>query len=236
MLVRVTERCNMGCSHCFIDAKPSGAHMTLDTYKEVLRFIEWLKMPFILLSGGEPTQHPDIIKMVSLAKKQKVKVILLSNGTFLEKIELKKKIDALNITIQITNDKRYYPKRVPIINSPNYMYTTSIGEITPMHRAKINNIGSGRKSPLCFNLRSILRHYKDFKKSIEQLRQKGKMCTPSINIDGSISAGESNFCPAFGTVDNREALTDNLYRFTCDKCGLVRNLDDRHLCAIGELR
>lgn len=32
MLIRITNRCMMGCNHCMVDATPEGEHMAFDTY------------------------------------------------------------------------------------------------------------------------------------------------------------------------------------------------------------
>jgi hypothetical protein len=164
------------------------------------------------------------------------KTTLLSNGMFLTDQELTKAILDLDIFVQVTNDPRFYPKEVPHVEHKNIIYENNIRLVSPFGRALENNIPVTRQSPLCFNLRSIVRHYHDFFQGLLMLRQKVKMCTPSINIDGSISAGESNSCHHIGTVnDSNLVLTNKLCSMTCAKCGLVHNLDDPHKTAIGEL-
>ena len=37
MLVRITNRCQMGCSHCFTDSTPEGQHMTHHTFEQALQ-------------------------------------------------------------------------------------------------------------------------------------------------------------------------------------------------------
>jgi MoaA/NifB/PqqE/SkfB family radical SAM enzyme len=218
-----------------IDAGPDGGHMSMDTYKAVLNFIEWTGIPIIMISGGEPLQHPDALEMVVMAKNEGLKTVLLSNGTFLEDAELTEKIIALNIIVQITNDERFYPRRIPIVDHPNFCYTDKIRIVTPIGRAVTNKLDTNRSSPLCFNLRSIARRIGNFKAALMNLRMVGKMCTPSINIDGTISAGESNFCSSFGTVYDRENLAEKIFELTCNKCGLADQLDPMYKRAIGEL-
>lgn len=235
MLVRITEKCNMGCSHCMINAGPDGKHMEDTVYEQTLRFIKIIGYPFIMLTGGEPTLHPSFIPFVEMAEKQKIKVLILSNGTFIENENLRNKIIAMEIPVQITNDPRFYPRKVPIWKNKNFYYEDTVRQISPLHRAVTNKIEINRMSPLCFNLRSICRTVKDFKKTIQELRLKVKMCTPSVNIDGSIAAGESNACSTFGTIyDNNLTLTNNLNNLKCGKCGLYKNLSPEYLEAIGE--
>jgi len=237
MLVRITEKCNMGCSHCMIDAGPNGKHMTEGVYEQTLKLIKEIKLPIIMLTGGEPTLHPLLIPFIELAEKQKIKILILSNGTFVENKKLLNKIIEKDVSVQITNDPRYYPKKIEVYKHKKFYYENSIRQISPFHRAVKNNIEITRMSPLCFNLRSLCRDHSinDFYKAVQALRLQGKMCTPSINIDGSIAAGESNACKTFGTVyDHNLTLTNNLNEFKCGKCGLYKNLGPEYLKAIGE--
>lgn len=237
MLVRITEKCNMGCSHCMINAGPNGEHMKTNIYEQTLNFIKSTKYPFIMLTGGEPTLHPQLISFIELAEKQGIKILILSNGTFIENKKLLNIILEKGIPVQITNDPRFYPKKITVYKNRNFYYENSIRQVSPFHRAVENHIETTRMSPLCFNLRSLCRNPKinDFNKAIQALRLQGKMCTPSINIDGSFAAGESNSCTTFGTVfDNNHTLTDNLKALKCGKCGLYKNLAPDYLNAIGE--
>ncbi len=235
MLVRITQKCDMGCNHCMVNAKPDGDHMTMEMYKDVLEFILWTGIPLMMFSGGEPTQHPDVIEMINMAIQRSIKVVLLSNGTFLEKPELRKQIEDLNISVQITNDARYYPRTVPVVDNPNFLYTDELRIITLMGRAEKNELEANRQSPQCFNIRSMTRSLGDFNMALMQHRMTGKMCTPSINIDGTLSAGESNFCKSFGTIYDKGKLTENLCNFKCNECGLIDKLQPNYRAAIGEL-
>ena len=39
MIISITEKCRMGCSHCIDDARPdSDKFMTLETFKKALAF------------------------------------------------------------------------------------------------------------------------------------------------------------------------------------------------------
>jgi len=122
-----------------------------------------------------------------------------------------------------------------MVDHPQLMYETRIRMISPFGRAVINKIPMNRQSPTCFNLRSICRRFRDFKYSMAQLRGLLKFCTPSINIDGTIAAGENNGCTTIGTVtDNNLVLTNRLCSMTCRRCGLVDNLIPELKKVIGE--
>jgi Radical SAM superfamily/4Fe-4S single cluster domain len=234
MLVRITDQCDMMCSHCSINAGPDGQHMSMETFEQVLRFIDWTEIPLILISGGEPTLHPEFIDMLEKAA-ARFKVTVLSNGTFLDNDLMTKRILKTGALVQITNDDRFYPKKVLKIDHPQLLYEHHIRMVSPFGRAVTNKIPVSRQSPLCFNLRSVCRSVRDFKGALVMLRGMGKFCTPSINIDGSLSAGESNSCTTFGTIfDNNVRLTNGLCSMTCQKCGLLSNLSLQLKQAIGE--
>jgi len=107
MLVKITTQCSMGCTHCMEEALPEGEHMSLETFKKVLPFIEacYNGIRIILLSGGEPTNHPDILKIIEMVKNWNA--VLLSNGLFYSG-PLKDPILDSGITIQVYNDPNYY--------------------------------------------------------------------------------------------------------------------------------
>lgn len=235
MLIRITNKCLMGCSHCMVDATPSGEHMSMATFENTIDFIDRMGFRVAMLSGGEPTENPDVLNMIDLARYCKIHVILLSNGAFLDDPVLSGEILGRMVSIQVTNDPRFYPKRVNLVDNPNISYETHIRIVSPFGRAKSGGIECTRQSPLCFNLRSICRSLRDFRDAIFSLRTMGKFCTPSVNADGAIVAGETPSCSAIGTVRSPNIeLTNAVCDLKCSRCGLVNNLDDCHRKAIGE--
>jgi len=217
-----------------VDAKPDGEHMTMETFKRVIKFVVNNTFPLILLSGGEPTEHPEILDILKISKENFKFVILLSNGTFINNLKLRNTIIELGIYVQITNDPRFYKTKVEKFDHPLFTYEDNIRTITSLGRAVENNITGDRAAPMCFNLRSATRHHGNIREGIATVRQRLKMCTPSINIDGSIVAGETPFCYKIGTIDSTlEELTKNVCNMKCNKCGLENNLSVMHKNAIG---
>lgn len=235
MLIRITESCTMNCNHCMINATSDGHHMSFETFQQTLKFIYDLseyKDP--LLISGEPTDHPQFFEFIKEATSKGFFVLVMSNGLFLNNEDFKRKVIDLNIAVQITNDKRYYPTQIPIINHDKFSYETSIQTLSPFGRARENKLPTTTKTPHCFNLRSITRKIKHLPAIIIYLRSHGKFCTPSINIDGSISAGESNQCFKIGHISQSfDSIVDQILNMNCNKCGLESNLEDIHKQAIG---
>lgn len=231
MLVKITNKCLMECNHCMEDATPSGEHMTEETFEKALRFVSQIYTHFLLISGGEPSEHPQVVDFCKLALKRFTSVTVLSNG--MNQDILRQCLDT-GALLQVTNDPRFYPKRVEPIDHSGATFETHLRMVSPFGRGK--NLESTRQAPLCFNFRSLVRNFGSLKQAIIELRGYGKMCTPSILVDGSIVAGESRFCHKIGTVDDsldRIALNTTVMR--CNKCGLVDKLGFMHRHAIGEL-
>lgn len=226
MLLKITEVCTMGCTHCGEECLSSGRDMSIETFLDTLEFIRKTKPRVIVVTGGEPIYHPNFFFIIEELQKigTNINIIVTSNGLFLNNKELTKKVLELNIPIQITNDKRYYPKSIPYIEHKNLDYVYEIQQIYPMGRAISNKIPIFNvKAPKCFNIRSIARTKKEFSFSdvIKLLESYGKFCTPSITIDGIIKAGEFKGCNSIGSIYNSdEILLKNLRSLNCNNCGM----------------
>jgi hypothetical protein len=214
-----------------IDAQPDGAHMHYALYRRTIDFAK--KMDGIaMLSGGEPTEHPQILKMIRYALRKQLITVVLSNGLFLHDRAKTNQYLNLGALWQVTNDPRYYPKAIPQIEHPNLVIERRIrGELIGLGRT--SSLG-GKEAPGCFNLRSCICHGFNLRQAIDHLRRAGKFCTPSINVDGTLAAGESNQCYRAGRIDDPQCrLIANLRDHACDRCQLHQRLDARHLRAIG---
>ncbi|MBI5789172.1 MAG: radical SAM protein [Candidatus Schekmanbacteria bacterium] len=82
----MTNRCNLRCLHCYINAEDKSYHDEL-TNQEARAFIEdicAMKAPVLLFSGGEPLIHKDIFELGSYAKKLGTRPVISSNGTLID--------------------------------------------------------------------------------------------------------------------------------------------------------
>lgn len=231
MLTKITTYCTMGCTHCLEDATVQGTHMSEETFIAVLDFITKHDLKFILISGGEPTDHPLYERFIGLIPPG-IKVIVLSNGLFT--MDERRRFLNMPINYQIINDPAYYPKRVPRIEQENVLYDDKVfGNIYPLGRAKTNGIEVTRQSPSCYNLRVLVKNKRDFIEGLLTLRTIGKMCSPSIDVEGNLLAGECRFCSKVGTVwDPNIRLTQNCIDLKCNRCGLFDNLSPAHRAQI----
>ena len=221
---------------------PDGEHMSLDMFKQTLDFVESCKVRVLTISGGEPFEHPDIAKILGMCsefhERTSTVVTVCSNGLFAldeEKFEL---AERCGLVIQVTNDKRYYGRDLWLIkhkfDRPRMCFEDRIRIIVPCRRTRENKIMATRMSPMCFNLRSVTRQL-GFEKGILVLEANGKYCTPSVNIDGSIVAGEADTCFSIGDISTKPCdMTESVLQMRCSRCGLRNNLSSFHKAVIGE--
>lgn len=239
MLIRITNRCHMNCNHCMVDAHPAGAHMTEDVFRAALEFCKMDAVPVLMLSGGEPSEHPEVVRFLELANMAGFRCAFLTNGMYLfEKPTLAAQIEARVFVVQVTNDVRYYPKKLPG-RLPAGMTCDTLRRLSPFGRARAaiakGHMKCTQRTPLCFNLRSATRHFQSFEQALAVLRARTRMCIPSINVDGIVVAGEAPSCAPLGAVGtSAQGITRTLMALRCGKCGLVEGLPAEHKRAIGE--
>jgi uncharacterized radical SAM superfamily Fe-S cluster-containing enzyme len=107
-LVEITSNCNLKCPMCFAESGPGGTHIDFDTYTRMVdRFVHLEGTADILqLSGGEPTLHPELVRMVRYAYEQPIAAVMINtNGIRLAKdaglaAELATMRDRLEIYLQ----------------------------------------------------------------------------------------------------------------------------------------
>lgn len=236
MLVRITNRCYMGCHHCLANATPDGEDMSRQTFKEVIAFSAMIE-PLLLLSGGEPTEHPDLTWMLETSADLGLSTIVLSNGEFLHNKAPKRRDKILKLAkgVQVTNDPRYYPRRVKKWSHPKVFWEDKLRVVSPMGRAVGNRVACNAKGPGCFNLRSLTRSM-GLLRALFHLRSLGRMCTPSVNVNGIITVGEAPGCAEVGSVtDSLQSIERNITRVRCNSCGLIDGLSRQHQQAVGQL-
>ena len=87
-LIEVTSNCNLRCPTCFAESGPGGKHIDFGTYTRMVdRLVELEGVVDVLqLSGGEPTLHPELVRMARYAAEQTIQVVMINtNGVRLAK-------------------------------------------------------------------------------------------------------------------------------------------------------
>src|SRR3989338_6293063 len=91
----ITSACNLHCRHCYYASSNKSQPDELNE-KEAFLLIEDLarvKVPILLLSGGEPLLRKDVFAIARFAKDKGMKVALSTNGTLITE-EIASKIKA----------------------------------------------------------------------------------------------------------------------------------------------
>ena len=80
-LIEVNSHCNLDCPICFADAQPGFSLSMVQVERMLDRFIELEGDPEVVqFSGGEPTIHPEILPMLSMAFDKGIKVVMLNTN------------------------------------------------------------------------------------------------------------------------------------------------------------
>lgn len=248
MMIKITEKCSMGCTHCMNNASPHGEDMEYSVFQDALEFHAKYGGPFCIITGGEPTEHHSwmIFMIYALSILPNVHFTLTTNGVWMQshfdEIENFYKTYGDRLMFQVTNDKRYYPVHIdlslPVFDLPNVVVCETVEYIYPQGRAVENNLEWESKASKCFNIRAIV-HQRPFiglENTINVLTLKGKYCTPHITIDGDIKLGESDLCPICSNIykDEHEIIKD-IGIFKCNLCNHInKNLPENYRSIIGE--
>jgi len=79
----ITTQCNLSCQHCYIDPKQHGSgSVTLESITQWLKHLKKENTDLVLL-GGEPTLHPDLSKIVTLARNIGFRSITIDTNGYL---------------------------------------------------------------------------------------------------------------------------------------------------------
>ncbi len=81
-LIEVTMRCNLECPVCYASAG-KGKDLDMETIEKMMDFYmeaEAGKAEILQISGGEPTLHPRILSIISMAKDKGFKYVMLNTN------------------------------------------------------------------------------------------------------------------------------------------------------------
>ena len=246
MMIKITEKCSMGCTHCMNNATASGKHMDFEIFKDSLNFLKEnnLLFPQIVITGGEPTEHPQFVEfmkyLADFIKSNKILVFVTvaTNGFWiLNNQEKAKEIVSLfnkkGFSFQVSTDRRYYPKRLDttkrIFKEEGFVLCEDCVEsLYPQGKAmNLKNVTYNAIASNCFNVRAISKQIDNCKLSdiVAMLASRFKFCTPHIKIDGGIGLGESDLCPKCCSIyDSMDVIMDKIKAFKCDGC---KHLNDK---------
>ena len=85
----MTRKCNLSCTHCYIDAGPDAIESSQQgelSNEEAEGFITDLaemKIPLLMFSGGEPLVRPDFWELAEFARECGLTTAMSTNGTLI---------------------------------------------------------------------------------------------------------------------------------------------------------
>lgn len=83
-----TNMCNLRCLHCYQRAdRPTPDELTLQEKLDLVDQLDRAGVAAVALSGGEPTIHPDFLRIVSELSRRGIYPAVATNGTRFAKIE-----------------------------------------------------------------------------------------------------------------------------------------------------
>jgi pyruvate-formate lyase-activating enzyme len=88
LLVPVTHRCNLDCSICFVPRR-SQQDMPVARFT---RIIDQTEVPWIVMSGGEPTLRPDLTDLIVATRRAGKFAAMNSNGVLLSDRDLVRRL------------------------------------------------------------------------------------------------------------------------------------------------
>ncbi|QGT99053.1 Radical SAM heme biosynthesis protein AhbC, 12,18-didecarboxysirohem deacetylase [Candidatus Syntrophocurvum alkaliphilum] len=82
----MTNRCNLQCKHCYIDAydRSYDNEFTTDEAKHFIDDLAAMQVPVLLFSGGEPLIRTDIFELGKYAANKGLRPVISSNGTLID--------------------------------------------------------------------------------------------------------------------------------------------------------
>ena len=238
----------MGCPHCMQESTPRGRHMTEETFAQVLAFCREAQPMVVNITGGEPTEHPDWLRMTrGVLALPSVKVVsIITNGAWIEddaeRIKMAKLIREAKgaVKVQVYSNPKYYKDHEWTVSHEAQF--RSIG-CTPDFHSPIfmQDLGRARKNcgeevtesdhvPSCINSHLIAMQARNFPHFFAMCVGAAKFCRPLIDPDGNVHMSESWKCHAVAHVSNGAADVFRKMREAqpCGQCRLYENFTELH--------
>lgn len=257
MLIKITDKCNMNCTHCLDDAKPDNSHfMSYEDFMNSVSFFNKYGEGVFIISGGEPMEHPYFWTFLEYAldfvrtSLNVGCVVVTTNGMYMTNDIVYNKIKeyedkyGFKFIFQVTSVEKYYPIKIDLTHKVFSLRSVcvckEIESMYPMGRALDNNIQCPpHKCSKCFNIRSAVRSFKNLKLACQCLAFKAKFCAPAICYNGDIRLGESRLCPVASNIyKSHKEIVSDISNFTCKNpiCREInKTLPINALEAIGEI-
>lgn len=218
MLIQITNRCQEGCRHCLQNAMPDGPLMTESTFRKAIEFGRFLKCPLYVITGGEPTEHPQFLefcKMLNRLISKEAVFTVTSNGMWYpDQKDMVEKLSRLKsfAGMQVYSNPKWYKdydfimahkteiesiNKVSISNETIYMQ--DLGRACQDKDAQAE-VAKNPYFMSCVNGHLLFRQMSSLHR-MRGMSPKGTYCKPMVDYKGDVHLSESCLCPSFGNVD-----------------------------------
>jgi len=104
MWINVTNQCNLRCMHCHLSSGlPFQNELTTEEIFQVISDAAALGLKNLVVTGGEPLLHKDILRILEYGSQYADKMALLTNGTLITE-EIAEKLSDIGLQIQVSLD------------------------------------------------------------------------------------------------------------------------------------
>ena len=103
-LLKITDRCDLHCAHCFVSATRSGSDMALEELRNALPRLVEARVANITLTGGEPLVHPDFLEFLRLLVGEHFDVTVCTNAVSLTDSLIEQMVTLGRIGVNVSLD------------------------------------------------------------------------------------------------------------------------------------
>lgn len=219
MLFQITNRCLMGCPHCMDDSTSISGHMEWDTFRSALAFARDNGEVHIVISGGEPTENPNLKRFCEEICNTDLAFSIVSNGMWMGDKRKERGIEEISRMRNFVGGQIYSnPKWYRLHNETCRLFEDSRGKWTNLRwvldthdirsmsdigRAKYNTmaIEETKASPyhnMCLTSCVTAAQVNSLPDFFHLMLMQHRFCTPLVDFRGDVHMSESWLCPSIG--------------------------------------
>jgi organic radical activating enzyme len=236
------------------DSREDGGLMSMDTFRAAIRWAEEMFCRFVLISGGEPTENPEMEQMLQyfdgVARRRDMHFAIATNGTWIEDDEKRKmmwRISRLKsyMGIQVYTHKRWYQdydfimecrrelEQIPrcIVDADSTIWMQDLGRARDNEDCQ-REVELNPYNCSCLNAALVAQQIKSPYDFFPMLENAGQLCKPAVDIDGNIHMSESHLCPSVGNVNTDTALAISAHMSQFKPCMRCKN--SRHIFDVNQ--
>ena len=184
VLIEVTHRCNLKCTHCYLDLADRSAipkELSLEEIKDILDQLADAGTFSVIFTGGEVFLRKDFLDMVAYARSKNISVRILTNGTLItERIaNALQELSPTSVEISVLGGNRDTHEQITAIPKS---YNRAISALKLLRERGIHTV---MKTPL---MKQNVREYQEIKALAEELGASSRM-DPTISPKSSGATG-----------------------------------------------